>query len=298
MGNRLKGKGVVVTGSGNGIGREIALAFAAEGASVVVNDIGGNREGQGASSRPADEVVAEISRKGGIAVPNHDSVSDFVASENLISTCVSSFGRIDVLVNVAGIVRERMIFNMVESDWDAVMAVHAKGTWNCSRHASIRMREQKWGRIINVTSSTWLGYAGQCSYAAAKGAIVSLTQSVALELGKYGVTCNAVAPTASTRLSFDDAMAVGLKKRLEAGVITKEFYDNAVNLPGPQFLPPIFVYLATDEAANINGKIFRAFGGTIGLYSQPEVVKTIKKDGIWTIDELVETMPGTLAQGF
>ncbi|MGH7896034.1 MAG: SDR family NAD(P)-dependent oxidoreductase, partial [Candidatus Binatia bacterium] len=202
MGARLKGRAAVVTGAGRGIGRAIAELLAAEGAAVVVNDLGGNVDGSGTQASVADEVVATIKAAGGTAVANHDSVSDFEAAERIIGTAVKEFGGIDILVNNAGILRDRMIFNMTEEDWDAVIAVHLKGSFNCTRHAAGHMRRHKRGRIISMSSTSGvIGNPGQANYGAAKDGIAALTRVVARELGKYGVTVNAVCPGAATRMT-------------------------------------------------------------------------------------------------
>jgi NAD(P)-dependent dehydrogenase (short-subunit alcohol dehydrogenase family) len=301
MGQRLKGKNAVVTGAGRGIGRAIALALAAEGASVVVNDLGGGPDGIGADAAPADEVVQEIKNRGGLAVANYDSVADFAAADRLIKSCVDNFGRLDILVNCAGIVRGGTIYEMSEEDWDAVINIHLKGTFNCCRHACALMAQQGSGRIINTTSETWLGTVGGTAYPAAKGGIVSLTRSIAREMGRYGVTCNAIAPEAATRMTMNEMMQAGFRLWYEAGYITKERMDELLDMAGPEAVAPIVLYLATDEAANINGRVFWCGAGRVALFSEPEEVKAIykdhKKDGPWTLDELVELVPRTLAVG-
>ncbi len=298
MGNRLYGKNAVVTGAGRGIGREIALALAAEGARVVVNDTGVARDGTGSSDTPADEVVQLIKDGGGEAIANYESVADHAAAEKIIKACVDKFGRIDILCNLAGIARERMVFNLTEEEWDSVISVHLKGTFNCTKFACIQMREQKGGRIINTTSEAWRGTVGQSNYGAAKGGIVSFTRSVAREMAKYGVTCNAICPGAATRMTLSEEVKAGFQKRYEAGLITKERLDLMLNMPGPEFVPPIVLYLATDEAAHISGKVFGCGGGLITLYSEPEPIKSIDKDylkeGPWKLDELVDLIPKKL----
>jgi NAD(P)-dependent dehydrogenase (short-subunit alcohol dehydrogenase family) len=301
VGNRLEGKNAVVTGAGRGIGRELALALAAEGAKVVVNDAGVERDGKGGSTSPADEVVQLIVDRDGVAVANYESVADHTAAERVINACVNNFGRIDILCNLAGIARERMVFNLPEEDWDAVIAVHLKGTFNCTKHACILMREQKSGRIINTTSEAWRGTMGQSNYSAAKGGIVSFTRSVAREMAKYGVTCNAICPGAATRMTLSEEVKAGFRKRYEAGLLTKERLELMLDMPGPKFVPPIAVYLATDEAGAISGKVFGCGGGVITIYSEPEPIRSIEKDykkeGPWTLDELMPLVPEKLTIG-
>lgn len=298
MGRKLDNKAAVVTGAGRGIGREIALFLAAEGAKVIVNDPGAARDGSGQDAKPADEVVAEIKKRGGEAVANYDSVANFASSERIINNCLDKLSRIDILVNVAGILRDRMIFNLSEEEWDEVLDVHLKGSFNCSRHACILMRKQRSGRIINITSDAWRGTVGHANYGAAKAGIVGLTRAIAREMGRYNITCNAIAPVAATRMTLDEDVKQGLKKRYEAGLMTKEQMDAIVNMPGPEYVPPIVAYLATDEAWNINGQVFHAEGGRISIYSEPVETKAIyKKEGIWTLDELIDIVPQTIVQG-
>jgi len=301
MGNRLEGKNAVVTGAGRGIGREIALALADEGAKVIVNDPGVGRDGSGPTQAPADEVVAEIKKQGGEAVANYESVADYAAAGRIIQGCVDSFGKLDILCNVAGILRERMLFNMSPEGWDAVLKVHLYGTFNCTRHACALMREQRSGRIINTTSDAWRGTVGQSNYGAAKAGIVGFTRAVAREMGRYGVTCNAICPVAATRMTLDEGVKEGMRKRYEAGIISKERLDEMLNIPGPEYVPPVAVYLATDLAANINGQVIGCGGGRVALYCEPVEIKGIykdfRKDGVWTLDELIDLIPKTLAAG-
>jgi NAD(P)-dependent dehydrogenase (short-subunit alcohol dehydrogenase family) len=294
---RLEGKNAVVTGGGRGIGREIGLALASEGAMVVVNDVGVERDGTGGSTSPADEVVHIIKEKGGTAVASYESVVDHAAADRLINTCIEHFGRIDILCNLAGIARERMVFNLPEDDWDAVIDVHLKGTFNSTKHACIHMRQQKSGRIINTTSEAWRGTVGQANYSAAKGGIVSFTRSVAREMAKYGVTCNAICPGAATRMTLSEEVKEGFRKRYEAGLITKERLELMLDMPGPEFVPPILLYLCSDEAAGISGRVFGCGDGLITLYSEPEPVRILQKDhkkeGPFTLDELMKLVPET-----
>lgn len=297
MSKKLAGKAAVVTGAGRGIGRAVAEALADEGVAVVVNDPGVERDGTGGSKSVADEVVMEIRKKGQKAVANYDSVADFNSAKNIIETCVREFGKIDILVTPAGVLRDRMLHNMSEEDWDIVVNVHLKGTFNCIRHAAPYMREQRWGRIITFASQGWLGNVGQANYSAAKGGIVSLTRTAALELGRRGITVNAILPGAKTRMTMDPAVIAGIKQKFEAGLMSKEHYEAFMSMPGPEHVAPIVLYLCTDEAANVNGKVISAHGGFISLYSEPQEVRTIYKAGMWTLDELIEIMPKTIAQG-
>jgi len=299
MGERLKGRNAVVTGGAGGIGTEVCLALAAEGAKVVVNDVGATRDGSGATSGPSDNTVNEIKKRGGIAIANYNSVVDFASAEKLIQACVDEFGRIDILVNTHGNLRDRMIWNMSEDDWDSVISIHLKGAFNTCRHACVKMREQRYGRIINVTSTAWRGTVGHVNYGAAKGGVVSLTRAIAREMGRYGVTANCFDPSARTRMTFNEEVKAGFKKRLDKGLITKEQYDQLMKMPGPEHIPPIIVYLATEEAGNINGQVFHCEQGRIGLYSEPIEAKAIFNEGqIWGVDELVDFVPRSLLVGY
>ena len=202
MGDLLKDKVAVVTGSGRGIGRGIALLLAEEGAKVVVNDLGGSVDGEGASNTPAQEVVNEIKAKGGDAVANGDSVATMEGGENIIKTALDNFGKLDIVVAVAGILRDRMLFNMTEEEWDAVIAVHLKGTFSVVKPASILFRQQRSGKIIAFSSTSGLyGNSGQANYGAAKDGIAGLIRGIARDLGRYGVTANAISPGADSRMT-------------------------------------------------------------------------------------------------
>jgi len=294
MGNRLKDKVAVVTGAGRGIGRGIALLLAEEGAAVVVNDLGGNVDGSGQSSGPAAEVVAEIKARGGRAVANADSVASFAAAENIINTAVKEFGQIDILVNNAGILRDRMVFNLSEEDWDAVINVHLKGTFNCTRHAAVQMRQRKSGRIISISSTSGLyGNSGQANYGAAKDGIAGLTRVVSRDLGKYGITANAIAPAAATRMIAtvpQKARAI----RQERGVSLAAPVSELPQLRAqPEDVAPFVVYLASDAAANINGQTFMVRGGVISLLNYPAPVRTLTKTGRWTAEQVAMLFPST-----
>jgi len=294
MGQRLKDRVAIVTGSSQGIGKAIAIALAKEGAKVVTN----NRR-PGAEGGDAETVAKEIKAMGGEAVPFYGSVSEFDVAEKIVKTAVDSFGKIDIVVNNAGADAPRMVWNMSEEEWDRSVDSFLKGSFNCIRFASGSMREQKWGRIINTTSTAWLGTVGHCNYGAAKAGLVGLTRAVAREVGRYGVTCNAYAPTAATRFTLSDEIVVGFKKRYEAGLMTKERFEELTNPPRPETVGPFIVYLCSDEAADINGQVFDVTGGDIAIYTEPVKKKTItKKQGLWTVEELIEQVPKVLLEGY
>jgi NAD(P)-dependent dehydrogenase (short-subunit alcohol dehydrogenase family) len=294
MSQRLKDRVAIVTGSSQGIGRAIAIALAKEGAKVVTN----NRRA-GAEGGDAETVAKEIKEMGGEAVPFYGSVDKFEVAEKIVKTALDSFGRIDIVVNNAGADAPRMVWNMSEEEWDRSVDSFLKGSFNCIRFASGPMREQKWGRIINTTSTAWLGTVGHCNYGAAKAGLVGLTRAVAREVGRYGVTCNAYAPTAATRFTLSDDIVAGFKKRYEAGLMTKERFEELTNPPKPETVGPFIVYLCTDEAADINGQVFDVTGGDIAIYSEPVKKKTItKKKGLWTVEELIEQVPKVLLEGY
>ena len=297
MGERLKGKVAIVTGSGRGIGRAEALLLAQEGAMVVVNDLGGARDGVGEAASPADKVVKEIKDRGGKAMANYDSVATPEGGENIIKSALNAFGRLDILVNNAGILRDRMIFNMTPEEWDIIMKVHLYGHFNCTRPACVVFRQQRSGRIINTSSPAGLGNMGQANYSAAKEGIVGFTRTVARDMGRYGVTCNAIRPLAATRLTLSAELAEAIEKASAEGKPLPVGPEVTGLLPPPQDIAPFVIYLATDEAANINGCTFLVAGNQIALYSEPQPIRTIFKTGAWTLDELVAAVPVTLAAG-
>jgi hypothetical protein len=283
LANALKDKAAVITGAGRGIGRAIALLFAEEGARVVVNDAGVGPDGAGYDDGPADSVVREIKERGGEAIPNYDSVAGMEGGERIVKTAVDAWGRIDVLVNNAGILRDRLFVNMSEEDWDAVIAVHLKGTFACTKAAAAEMRRQRYGRIINTSSSSGLiGNAGQANYGAAKAGIAGFTRVAARDLGRFGITCNAIAPMAATRLT--EGM---IEQAAKIGLI----------IPEPQYVAPLVAYLASDDAWNVSGQVFYVFGGSICLCQQALPYRTIFKDERWTLDELVQLVPQQLMGG-
>ena len=299
MANRLEGKVAIVTGGGRGIGRAEALLLAEEGAAVVVNDLGGAPDGTGASTSPADEVVAEIEDKGGRAVANYDSVVSMDGGERMVKQALDEFGRLDILVNNAGILRDRMVFNMTEEEWDAVIAVHLKGHFTVTKFASLLFRQQRSGRIINTSSESGLGNMGQANYSAAKEGIVGLTRTLARDLGRYGVTANAIRPRAKSRLTISPEMEAAAKKARETGM--RNDTSDTISMMDrllPEYVAPMVAYLATDEAGYINGRNFLVGGAQISLMTEPEFGKTIfNPKGYWTLDELVAVFPQTIGQG-
>lgn len=277
---RLDGRVAIVTGAGRGIGRSVARLLASEGASVVVNDLGSAVDGSGHDSGPAHDVVAEIAEAGGKAVANGADISVFAAAENLVQTAIEEFGRLDILVNVAGILRDRMVFNMTEQEWDDVIRVHLKGTFNTTRFASAHWRslrdESAQNRIINFTSVSGLhGAPGQPNYAAAKMGIVGLTWSSARALGKYGVTVNAISPGAATRMT--DSVPTDRRR-------TRPEVDEW----SPDNVAPIVAYLASERSGWITGRIIHTSGYEVSLYSNPEPVVRIVGTGPWQPDALAE----------
>ncbi len=300
MPGALEGRIAVVTGAGRGIGRGIALLFAREGAKVVVNDPGVNPDGTGHDNGPADEVVAEIKKAGGEAVASYDSVATMEGGENIIKKAVDTWGRIDVLVNNAGILRDRMIFNMTEEEWDAVIAVHLKGHFACTKPASVLMRQQRFGRIINMSSTSGIiGNAGQANYGAAKSGIAGFTRVVAKDLGRYGVTCNAIAPGAATRLTATVPQSAR-DLRARAGIQGpggQQRPAQVSQLREPEYIAPMVAYLASDGAWNINGWVFHVSGGTVSLAYHPLPMRTIWKPAMWTLDELIDVVPNQLMTG-
>lgn len=290
MADRLKGKVAIVTGAGRGIGRGEALALASEGAKVVVNDLGGGSAGAGASSSPADEVVHEIIKSGGQAVANYDSVSTPEGGENIIKTAVNSFGKLDILVNNAGILRDKMVFNMNNEEWDIIQKVHLYGHFYTTRSACVLFREQKSGRIINTSSTAGLGSTfGQANYGAAKEGIVGLTRQVARDMAKYNVTCNAIRPNAGTRLTLSDELKEAWIKSGRAAAVER------VQQTRPEDIAPLVVWLASDAAAGVSGRTFFAQTGIVALYTEPVFEKALCKVGNWTVDDMFNSMPLTLA---
>lgn len=280
---RLEGRIAIVTGAGRGIGREIALQMASEGAKVVVNDLGAATDGSG-GGRIADEVVAEIKAAGGEAAANYDSVAEPAGGQAIFETAMDNFGACDVLVNNAGILRDVTIFKMEESDWDAVIAVHLKGHYCCTRPFARYVREtNRTGcRIINFSSVSGLfGNFGQSNYGAAKAGIAGFSRVIALEMAKYGCTSNTISPGALTRMTIPLRQARG-----------EEVTQQEIETGGPQHVSPIVTWLASDASAGISGQIFHVGRGQVAIMQQPKILRAFKKStGVWTLDELDDYVP-------
>jgi NAD(P)-dependent dehydrogenase (short-subunit alcohol dehydrogenase family) len=274
----LDGKVCAITGAGGGIGRAHALLFAKEGAKVVVNDLGGARDGSGSGSETmAAKVVAEIQAAGGQAVANYDDVSDRGGADNIVKTAIDAFGQLDVLVNNAGILRDKTMLKMDDAMFDLVVKVHLRGTYLCTQAAAKHMSERgKGGRIVNTTSvSGLLGNFGQANYSAAKAGIYGFTRTCAMELKKHNITVNALAPVALTRLTEDLPMIAAL--------------PNAKDLLAPEHIAPAALFLASDLAADITGQILAAEGPRMYLFKMIQTNAVTPKDGAhWTAQEIKE----------
>ena len=291
MPNLVKDKVAIVTGSGRGIGRGVAMLMAEEGAKVVVVDPGVNVDGTGSDMSIAEQVVAEIKELGGEAAACTESVAVMSGGEKIVQTALDNFGKLDIVVTVAGILRDRMVFNMSEQEWDDVIAVHLKGTFSVVKNAAVLFRQQRSGRIITFSSTSGLyGNSGQANYGAAKDGIAGFTRVVARDMGRYGVTANAISPSAATRMTTsvpDEARELRAARGISTGAST-------TLRGGPDDIAPMVVWLASDEAAHVNGHVFHVTEGLVNLLNEPQPVKTIQKQGKWTVEELARVFPTTI----
>jgi NAD(P)-dependent dehydrogenase (short-subunit alcohol dehydrogenase family) len=276
VGDFLQGKVIAVTGAGRGIGRAVAVGCAAQGARVVVNDYGVAADGSRPTSEVADAVVKEIEAAGGEAVAVADDVSTMAGGDRIVQTAVDRWGRLDGVVCVAGILRERMLFNMSEEEWDPVIATHLKGTFTVFRAAAALMRKQKSGTLIGFTSGNHQGSVSQPNYSSAKGGIISLVRSAALGLNKYGVTANCVAPVARTRMSANVPMEL------------KEIGE-------PEDVAALVVYLLSERAKELTGQVYTVAGPKIAVWAQPRELRAMyAEDGGWTPERIADFLPGAV----
>ena len=286
MADILKDKVAIVTGAGRGIGKGIATMMAAEGAKVVVVDLGVNVDGSGFDQSLAEQVASEITSGGGTAVPCAESVTSMAGGEKIVQTAVDSFGKLDIVVTCAGILRDRMVFNMTEEEWDDVIAVHLKGTFTVVKHACILFRQQRSGRVITFSSESGLvGNSGQANYGAAKSGIAGFTKVVGRDMGRYGVTANSIAPRASTRMigAIPDSAA---EIRARGGLAPISGEDELKEMD-PGDVAPFVCFLASDYAADINAQTFLVYGSQVSLMSQPRPLQAIyNPDGHWSLEKL------------
>ncbi len=291
----LEGKVIIVTGAGRGIAREIALLAGELGAKVVAVDPGVNVDGSGADAGPAQQTANDIKAAGGEAIAVVEAVGDMDTGERIIKAALDTYGKLDGLVNVAGILRDRMVFNMTEEEWDLVLKVHLKGMFTTIKPASILFRQQRFGRIVNFSSdSGLLGATGQVNYGAAKAGVAGLGRVVAKDLGRYGVTVNTICPLASTRMTAtvpDSAR----EKRAAAGIQDTNF-DAEDESKDPKYIAPMICYLLSDDAWDINGQTFEVYSGEVGIlpYQYPPkrtIFKDVVKNGAWTMEELTDMFP-------
>ena len=281
----LKDKVAIITGAGRGIGKESAIFLAKEGAKVLVNDLGANPDGSG-EDKIADEVVEEITSLGGEALANYESVDSYEGGKNIFDSALNEFGAVDILVNNAGILRDKTLFNMDESDWDAIMAVHLKGHFNCTQPFVRYIRETNRlnCKIINMSSvSGLIGNFGQTNYGAAKAGIAGFSRSLSMEMAKYKCSVNTISPGAATRLTIDLMKAAG-----------REVDENDWK-QGPQQIAPVIAWLSSEEANEITNQIFHISQGNVGIMQQPAVIKSFKSEDIWDLDKLNMVMPDLIA---
>ena len=281
----LKDKVAIITGAGRGIGKESAIFLAKEGAKVLVNDLGANPDGSG-EDKIADEVVEEITSLGGEALANYESVDSYEGGKNIFESALNEFGAVDILVNNAGILRDKTLFNMDESDWDAIMAVHLKGHFNCTQPFVRYIRETNRlnCKIINMSSvSGLIGNFGQTNYGAAKAGIAGFSRSLSMEMAKYKCSVNTISPGAATRLTIDLMKAAG-----------REVDENDWK-QGPQQIAPVIAWLSSEEANEITNQIFHISQGNVGIMQQPAVIKSFKSEDVWDLDKLNMVMPDLIA---
>ena len=306
MGNRLENKVAVVTGGGRGIGKAISKLLAEEGAKVIVNDKGSEVDGTGQSNDPADSVVEGIKSSGGDAIANYLDVSEMSGGEGLIQSAIDNFGQIDILVNSAGSRIDRMIYQMTPKDFDMVVRNNSKSVFTTTKFAGILFRQQKSGRIVNLTSDSGLGDVARSNFAAASEGIIGVTRTTAKDLGKYGITANAISPIAKTRLfaglveeynvpevfspTRDERAGIGPSPEIQE-------WDGNNEIDDPENVAPLAVYLCTYASPNINGYVLGARGGSYYVYSNPEIETVVNKWGNFNMDEMDVLFPKIIGSG-
>ncbi|MSQ29480.1 MAG: SDR family NAD(P)-dependent oxidoreductase [Dehalococcoidia bacterium] len=303
MGNRLAGRVAILTGAGRGIGRGVALQMAEEGAKVVVADFGGNLDGSGNDAGPADSVVKEIKAMGGTAMAHYGDVSKFNDVKDLVAATLKEYGRVDIVCHVAGILRDRMVFNMAEEEWDAVLATHLRGAYNCVRNVVEPMINQRYGRILIFSSGSGLGSSGQANYSAAKEGDVGFARALARELGPFGITVNAIYPGGNTRMTQsipDTANQI----RAAAGIIRAG--GRAAEPPpapegaaprDPENNAPTVTWLCTEAGGAVSGQVIGTSGWQASRYSPRHVIRSIHQPRNWTVAELSKAIPDQLLAG-
>ena len=305
MGQRLEHRVAIVTGAGRGIGRSVAKLLAEEGASVIVNDLGGSVEGASSSVSPADAVVSEIREDGGTASANYDSVAEFGSAGKIVEMALAEFGRVDILCNAAGILRDRMVFNMSPQEWEAVIRVHLLGSFNVTRQALPYMVDQNYGRVVLFSSISALGSPGQSNYSAAKEGVVGLARSLAVELGDYNISVNAVYPGGSTRMvaSIPDSAREWLREQAQKSPGSYPVADLVASPEPEEALVPEsnaakIVYLCTEVGGAINGEVIGTHGWSMARYFRRFPTKSVYKgEGQWTLEEIESVAPISLAVG-
>jgi len=305
VGQRLEHRVAIVTGAGRGIGRSVAKLLAEEGASVIVNDLGGSVEGASSSVSPADAVVSEIREDGGTASANYDSVAEFGSAGKIVEMALAEFGRVDILCNAAGILRDRMVFNMSPEEWEAVIRVHLLGSFNVTRQALPYMVDQNYGRVVLFSSISALGAPRQSNYSAAKEGVVGLARSLAGELGDYNISVNAVYPGGSTRMvaSIPDSAREWLREQAQKSPGSYPVADLVASPEPEEALVPEsnaakIVYLCTEVGGAINGEVIGTHGWSMSRYFRRFPTKSVYKgEGQWTLEEIESVAPISLAVG-